>query len=202
MLRKVFRNLAGSHLPEVESRTQGSRPRPTTQKYFEAKDRPSRGQGQGHKRKCSPKKNVFKFFFPAISKKDLQQFFFRRKWSSKNFFQAMRKPKKGLRKFSARFLALSNKISTVQKIVLSSNRAQGNFGGLEASRPRPRTSKFVLEDVFEAKDVLENSSSAIYTSQENPSATFLQSLHSILLGHLHTEKSCINASASVLAEKT
>ena len=125
-------------------------------------------------------KKCFQNFFQAISKKDLQQFFFRRKWSSKNFFQAMRKPKKGLRKFSARFLALSNKISTVQKIVLSSNRRQGNFGGLEASRPRPRTSKCVLEDVFEAKDVLEDSTSAIYTSQENPSATFLQSLHSIL----------------------
>ena len=40
----------------------------------------------------------------------------------------------------------SNKISTVQKIVLSSSRGQGNFRGLEASRPRPRTSKSVLED--------------------------------------------------------
>ena len=63
--------------------------------------------------------------------------------------------KKGLRKFSARFLAFSNKISTVQKIVLSSGRGQGNFRGLEASRPRPRTSKCVLE----AKDVLEDSTS-------------------------------------------
>ena len=58
--------------------------------------------------------------------------------------------KKGVLKFSARFLAFSNKISTVQKIVLSSSRGQGNFRGLEASRPRPRTSKCVLE----AKDVL------------------------------------------------
>ena len=32
------------------------------------------------------------------------------------------------------------------KIVLSSSRGQGNFRGLEASRPRPRTSKCVLED--------------------------------------------------------
>ena len=74
--------------------------------------------------------------------------------------------KKGVRKFSARFLAFSNKISTVQKIVLSSSRGQGNFWGLEASRPRtwpsrpkPRTSKRVLEDVLEAKDVLEDSTS-------------------------------------------
>ena len=81
--------------------------------------------------------------------------------------------KKGVRKFSARFLAFSNKISTVQKIVLSSSRGQANFRGLEASRPRPRprtwpsrprprprTSKCVLEDVLEAKDVLEDSTSA------------------------------------------
>ena len=58
--------------------------------------------------------------------------------------------KKGVRKFSARFLAFSNKTSTVQKIMLSSSRGHGNFRGLEASRPRPRTSKCVLE----ATDVL------------------------------------------------
>ena len=54
--------------------------------------------------------------------------------------------KKGVRKFSARFLTFSNKILTVQKIVLSSSRGQGNFWGLEASRPRPRTWKCVFED--------------------------------------------------------
>ena len=54
--------------------------------------------------------------------------------------------RKGVRKFSAGFLAFSNKISKVQKIVLSSSRGQGNFRGLEASRPRSRTSKCVLED--------------------------------------------------------
>ena len=72
--------------------------------------------------------------------------------------------KNGARKFSAWFLAFSNEISTVQKIVLSSSRGQANFRGLEASRPRPRTwpsrprprtSKCVLE----AKDVLEDSTS-------------------------------------------
>ena len=78
--------------------------------------------------------------------------------------------RKGVRKFSARFLAFSNEISTVQKIVLSSSRGQADFRGLEASRPRPRTwpsrprprprtSKCVLEDVLEAKDVLEDSTS-------------------------------------------
>ena len=67
--------------------------------------------------------------------------------------------KKGVRKFSARFLSFSNEISTVQKIMLSSSREQGNFWGLEASRPRPRTSKCVLDDVLDAKDVLEDSTS-------------------------------------------
>ena len=58
--------------PKVESRTQSSRPRPTTQKNFEAKDRPSRGQGQGHRRKCSPKKKKSsKFFFMRSQKKGL-----------------------------------------------------------------------------------------------------------------------------------
>ena len=68
---------------EVESRTQGSRPRPRTQKNFEAKakDWPSQGRGQGPKTqmlKCSQKKNVFKKIFQAISKKNVL----------KNFFQA------------------------------------------------------------------------------------------------------------------
>ena len=67
--------------------------------------------------------------------------------------------KKGVCKFSAKFLAFSSKISTVQKIVLSSSRGKGNFRGHEASRPRLRTSKCVLDDVFEAKDVLEDSTS-------------------------------------------
>ena len=85
-------------------------------------------------------KKVFKKFFQA--KKVFKNFF------SNNFH--LRKTKKGLRKFSVRFLALSNKISTAQKIVLSLSQGQGNFLGLEALRPRPRTSKSVLE----AKDVL------------------------------------------------
>ena len=74
---------------------------------------------QGHKRKCSPKKKVFTKNFQAISKKNV---------------------------FHKNFQALL-KILTIQKIVLSSSRGQANFRGLEASwpRPRPRTSKCVLE---------------------------------------------------------
>ena len=50
---------------------------------------------------------------------------------------------------------LSKKLTTL-KIVLSSSRGQAYFRGLEALRPRPRTSNCVLE----AKDVLEDSTSA------------------------------------------
>ena len=136
----------------MESRTQGSRPRPRTQKKSEAKakakdslseDRHSRGQGQkcsrprprtkDTKRKCSPKKK-------------------KKKRSSQKFFK--RSPLKNV--FQKIFQAL-HKILTFQKIVLSSSRGQANFRGLEASRPR--TSKSVLEDVLEAKDVLEDSTS-------------------------------------------
>ena len=49
---------------------------------------------QGHRRKCSPKKKGDQYFFQAISKK-------------------------GLRKFSARFLTFFNEIFMIQKIVLS-----------------------------------------------------------------------------------
>ena len=149
----------------MESKSQGSRPgpRPRKQKNFKAKDRPSRRQGQGPRTKAqvfSKKKRRFsKKFFKQCQKRS-SKFFFRRKRSSKIFFRRfpLEKDNKGLRKFSARFLALSNKISPVQKIVLSSSRGQGNFRGLEASRPR--TSKCVLEDVLEAKNVLEDSTSA------------------------------------------
>ena len=66
----------------------------------------------------------------------------------KKLFQAFSE-EKGLQKiFGAIY-----KILTIQKIVLSSSREQGNFRGLEASRPR------TLKCVLEAKDVLEDSTS-------------------------------------------
>ena len=80
----------------------------------------AKAKDQGHKRKCSKKK-----------KKRSSQKFFRRS-PQKNVFQKI-------------FQAL-HKILTIQKIVLSSSRGQANFRGLEASRPRPKTSKSVLED--------------------------------------------------------
>ena len=142
----------------MESRTQGSRSRPRTQKNprprprtafprtdtLEAKDRNARGQGQGPKTQAQVlSKNKTKN--QAISKK---------KRSSQKLFK--RSPQKNV--FQTIFQALHN-ILTIQKILLSSSRGQANFRGLEASRPRPRTSKCVLEDVLEAKDILEDSTS-------------------------------------------
>ena len=143
----------------MESRTQGSRPRPRTQKNFEAKDtnkilrpRPRTQKKSRSRPRTDPleakdtgasvlQKKGFQKFFQAISKKRSSKIFSGGKGLQKIFFRQFpfEENKKGLRKFSARFLALSNKISTVQKIVLSSSRGQGNFRGLEASRPRPRT---------------------------------------------------------------
>ena len=84
-----------SELPEVESRTQGSRPR--TQKKSKAKDSLSEdrhSRGQGHKRKCSPKKkrSSQKFFrrSPKKKKKRSSQKFFKQspqKTFSKKFFK-------------------------------------------------------------------------------------------------------------------
>ena len=136
----------------MESRTQGSRPRPRPRTQKNSRPRTgileAKVKNQEHRRKCSPKKE----------KKVLKNFFQTKKRSSKRFFRLSleKEYKKGLRKFSARFLAFSKKISSVQKIVLSLSRWQGNFRGPKASRPRPRTLKCVLEDVFEAKDVFEN----------------------------------------------
>ena len=164
----------------MESRTQGSRPRPRprTQKKSEAKakdslseDRHSRGQGQ----ECSrprPKDQGHKA--QVLSKK-------KKKGLHKNFSGDLQKKKKKKKKvFTKIFQAISTKkrfpknFSTApqnfnnSKILLSSSRGQANFRGLEASRPRPRprTSKSVLEDVLEAKDVLEDSTSGykpVYT---------------------------------------
>ena len=173
--KKIFYlliNAIALSLPEVESRT---RPRPRTQKKSEAKakdslseDRHSRGQGQecsrprprtkDTKRKCSPKKkkrSSQKFFRRSPKKKKKKK----KKGLHKNFSGDLQKKKKNV--FQKIFQAF-HKILTFQKIVLSSSRGQANFRGLEASRPRPRTSKSVLEDVLEAKDVLEDSTSDHY----------------------------------------
>ena len=99
----------------------------------------AKAKDQGHKAQVLSKKK----------KKRSSQKFFRRS-PLKNVFQKIFQP--------------LHKFLTFQKILLSSSRGQANFRGLEASRPRPRprTSKSVLEDVLEAKDVLEDSTSGYY----------------------------------------
>ena len=154
----------------MESRTQGSRPRPRTQKKSEAKDKDSLSEdrhSQGQGQECSrprprtkdtsasalqKKKKVFTKIFLAISKK---------KKKKKKVFTKIFQAISTKNVFQEIFQAL-HKVLTIQKIVLSSSRGQANFRGLEASRPRPRTSKCVLEDVLEAKNVLEDSTSAYY----------------------------------------
>ena len=116
----------------------------------------AKAKDQGHKAQVlskKKKKKVFTKIFQAISEKKKKK---KKKRSSQKFFK--RSPLKNV--FQKFFQAL-HKILTFQKIVLSSSRGQANFRGLEASRPRPRprTSKSVLEDVLEAKDVLEDSTS-------------------------------------------
>ena len=96
-----------------------------------SEDRHSRGQGQ----ECSrPRPRTKDTSASALQKK-------KKKRSSQKFFK--QSPQKNA--FQKIFQPL-HKILTIQKIVLSSSRGQANFRGLEASRPRPRTSKCVLED--------------------------------------------------------
>ena len=114
---------------EVESRTQGSRPRPRTQKKSEAKakdslseDRHSRGQG--------PRTQA-----QVLSKKSSQKFF--KRSPQKNVFQII-------------FQALL-RILTIQKIVLSSSR--GQHCPRAEDRPifedlRPRDQGQGLQNVF------------------------------------------------------
>ena len=143
-------------LPEVKSRTQGSRPRPRTQKNFEAKD-------QRHRRKCSPKKkHLQKSFSGDLRKKSLKKIFIRRKRSSKNFFQAIStsgKQKKVFANFPRGFWRFSTKFQRFKKLSCprAKDRAifkdlrlwgQGlqNVSSRTSSRPRPssRTPPLVI----------------------------------------------------------
>ena len=118
----------------------------------------AKAKDQGHKaqvlsKKKKKKRSSQKFFRRSPKKKK------KKKRSSHKFFK--RSPLKNV--FQKIFQAL-HKILTFQKIVLSSSQGQANFRGLQVSRPRPRTSKCVLEDVLKAKDVLEDSTSAVSIS--------------------------------------
>ena len=127
----------------MESRTQGSRPRTAKKPRLrprtalprtdplETKDRNARGQGPRTQAQVFSKKKVFKIFFQAIYKKR----------SSKKFLGDLQN-----------FNDLKNRAVFEPR--------QDNFRGLETlrlrnwpSRPKPRTSKCVLE----AKNFLEDS---------------------------------------------
>ena len=143
----------------MESRTQGSRPRPRTQKKSEAKAkdslseyRHSRGQGQPFRVQTlsRPRTGMLEAKAKDTSASALPQ----KKGLHKNFLGDLLKKKRSSQKFFKRspqsnvfqkFFQALHKILTIQKILLSSSRGQANFRGLEASRPRPRTSKCVLE---------------------------------------------------------
>ena len=105
--------------PEVESRTQGSRPR--TQKNFEAKDRPSRGQG--------PRTQTQDF---SKKKKGLQKFFSGKKGLQKIFSGDLylRKPKKRSSQIFRKVSGVFQRNFNDSKIVLSSNRRQAIFEDL------------------------------------------------------------------------
>ena len=92
----------------------------------------AKAEDQEHKRKCSPKKKTSKIFFRRSPNK---------KKVFKIIFQAISRKNCFPKNFSGALQTL-----TTQKKVLPSSREQGNFLGLEASRPRPRSSKCVLED--------------------------------------------------------
>ena len=106
---------------------EGSRPR--TQKNIRGQRQPFQGQTLSRARTQAQ----------VLSKK-------KKKIVFKNFFQVFSKKKKN-QTISKKQVFLQKtiyKILKIPKIVLFSSREQGNFRGLEASRPR--TSKCVLKD--------------------------------------------------------
>ena len=66
-------------------------------------------------------------------------------------------------------------------------RLRGKGQGLEASRPRPRTSKCVLEDVLVAKDVLEDSISAKSFRMITLTCFQLKWLERLILYHINED---------------
>ena len=116
----------------MEPRTQGSRPRPQKKIRGQGQEQPSKGRpSQSQGQECSRprpqaqviyKKKVFKNFFQAISKKKVFKKFFKPFPGEKNKIR--------LCKFYAAFLAFSNKILTVQIVVLSSSKGRAIFADL------------------------------------------------------------------------
>ena len=122
-----------------------------TQRWSRGHKARGQGQGQGHKKNPRSRPTTAFPRTDTLEAKDRNargqgprtqaQVLSKKKRSSQKFFK--RSPQKSV--FQKIFQALY-KILAIQKILLSSSREQANFWGLEASRPRPRTSKCVLED--------------------------------------------------------
>ena len=109
----------------------------------------------------SKKKGLQKFF---SGEKGLQKIFFRR--------SLLEKTKKTSLQIFCKVSGVFQRNFNGSKIVLSSSRGQGNFQGLEASRPRLKTSKCVLE----AKDVLDDSTFDHNLHSEYSPRTFMSHL--------------------------
>ena len=132
----------------MESRTQGSRPRPRTQKKIQGQGQPFRGQtlsrprtemleakakDQGHKRKCSPKK------------KRSSQKFFRRSQKKKKVFTKIFQAISTKKRFPKKFLSASQNFNNSKNSAVLEPRT-GQFSrtwGLEAK---------AKDLTFEAKD--------------------------------------------------
>ena len=129
----------------MESRTQGSRPR--TQKNSRPRPRTdtleAKAKDQGHMHKCSRKKGFQKIFSSNLKKKVFKNFFHSKKGLQKFFFRKfpLEENKKRSSQIFCKVSGAFQQNFNGSKIVLSSSRGQGNFRGLEASRPRPRTLK-------------------------------------------------------------
>ena len=134
-------------MAEVESRTQGLRPRPRTQKKSEAKDslfedRHSRGQGQ----ECSRPRTKNTSTSALQKKKGLHKHFsgdLKKNGLHKNFSGNLHK-----KTFSNKFFKRSSRFLQFKKYCCPRATDRPIF---EDSRPRPRTSKCVLEDSTSVK---------------------------------------------------
>ena len=113
----------------------------------------ARGQGQGHKKiRGQGQGDIFRG--QTLSRPRTGMLEVKDHGHNAEVFSKKKKKRSSLkiRKFSGVLLDQTNiandlgPFSTTQKIVLSSNRGQGVFEGLQASRPRLRTSNFVLKD--------------------------------------------------------
>ena len=120
-------------------------------RHSRGKDRNARGQGQGPRTQAqvlSKKKSLHKNFLSDLKKK-------KRKKGFTKIFQAISTKKRFPKKFSSASQNFNNSENTA---VLEPR--TGQFSRTWSLEARPRTSKCVLEDVLEAKDVLEDSTSA------------------------------------------